>query len=54
MAAVMVGMMIQSTPVSFGAVGTPILIGVKRFRFKGIGATLKTMGSFSWDVYLQK
>ena len=28
MAAVMVGMMIQSTPVSFGAVGTPILIGV--------------------------
>ena len=29
MAAVMIGMMIQSTPVSFGAVGTPILIGVK-------------------------
>lgn len=27
--AVMVGMMIQSTPVTFGAVGTPILIGVK-------------------------
>ena len=26
MAAVMIGMMIQSTPVSFGAVGTPILI----------------------------
>jgi lactate permease len=28
MAAVMVGMIIQSTPVSFGAVGTPILVGV--------------------------
>ena len=29
MAAVVSGMIIQSTPVSFGAVGTPILIGVK-------------------------
>jgi lactate permease len=28
MAAVVLGMMIQSTPVTFGAVGTPILIGV--------------------------
>lgn len=28
-AAVIFGMMIQSTPVSFGAVGTPILVGVK-------------------------
>ena len=28
MAAVMAGMIIQSTPVSFGAVGTPILVGV--------------------------
>uniref|UniRef100_UPI00056BDF2B L-lactate permease n=1 Tax=Arthrobacter sp. H14 TaxID=1312959 RepID=UPI00056BDF2B len=28
MAAVMVGLIIQSTPVSFGAVGTPIIIGV--------------------------
>ncbi|MFA5535970.1 MAG: L-lactate permease [Bacillota bacterium] len=28
MAAVMVGMVIQSTPVSFGAVGTPMLVGV--------------------------
>ena len=53
MAAVMVGMMIQSTPVSFGAVGTPILIGVnKGLDSEGIGATLQTMGS-SWDVYLQ-
>ncbi|RMF38873.1 MAG: L-lactate permease, partial [Planctomycetota bacterium] len=30
MAAVMAGMIIQSTPVSFGAVGTPIVIGVSR------------------------
>jgi lactate permease len=28
-AAVMLGMMVQSTPVTFGAVGTPILVGVK-------------------------
>ncbi|WP_309080618.1 L-lactate permease [Zhihengliuella sp.] len=30
MAAVMVGLIVQSTPVSFGAVGTPILIGVNQ------------------------
>ena len=29
MTAVMLGMMVQSTPVTFGAVGTPILIGVR-------------------------
>ena len=29
MAAVMLGMMVQSTPVTFGAVGTPILVGVR-------------------------
>jgi lactate permease len=28
MAAVMVGLIIQSTPVSFGAVGTPVLVGI--------------------------
>lgn len=28
MAAVMIGLMIQSTPVTFGAVGTPVLIGI--------------------------
>ncbi len=53
MAAVMIGMMIQSTPVSFGAVGTPILIGVnKGLDSEGIGSILTSMGS-SWDVYLQ-
>lgn len=30
LAAVIVGMVIQSTPVSFGAVGTPILVGISR------------------------
>jgi len=53
MAAVMVGMMIQSTPVSFGAVGTPILIGVNKGLDSGsIALTLKELGS-SWDIYLQ-
>lgn len=53
MAAVMIGMMIQSTPVSFGAVGTPILIGVnKGLDSEGIGSILTSMGS-SWDTYLQ-
>ncbi|NVJ52426.1 MAG: L-lactate permease [Campylobacteraceae bacterium] len=53
MAAVMVGMMIQSTPVSFGAVGTPILIGVnKGLDSESIGATLQSLGS-NWEAYLQ-
>ncbi|MEZ4693050.1 MAG: L-lactate permease [Aliarcobacter sp.] len=53
MAAVMAGMMIQSTPVSFGAVGTPILIGVnKGLDTQTISAQLEAAGS-SWDVYLQ-
>ncbi len=52
MAAVMVGMMIQSTPVSFGAVGTPILIGVnKGLDAQTIGLSLDTLGS-SWEAYL--
>ena len=53
MAAVMLGMMVKSTPVSFGAVGTPILIGVnKGLDSAGISATLQSTGS-SWDTYLQ-
>lgn len=53
MAAVMIGMMIQSTPVSFGAVGTPILIGVnKGLDSDGISASLNAVGS-NWDAYLQ-
>lgn len=51
--AVMIGMMIQSTPVSFGAVGTPILIGVKNgLDFTAISERLVNAGS-SWDIFLR-
>lgn len=54
LAAVLMGMMIQSTPVSFGAVGTPIIVGVnKGLDTHGISATLTQNGS-NWDVYLQQ
>jgi lactate permease len=39
MAAVVAGMVIQSTPVSFGAVGTPILVGVQTGLAGGSGLT---------------
>jgi lactate permease len=53
LAAVLMGMMIQSTPVSFGAVGTPIIVGVnKGLDTHNIGEALIANGS-SWDVYLQ-
>ena len=51
--AVMIGMMIQSTPVSFGAVGTPIVIGVKNgLDHATIGSRLTDLGS-SWDAFQQ-
>ncbi|WP_367989660.1 L-lactate permease [Vibrio sp. NTOU-M3] len=54
LAAVLMGMMIQSTPVSFGAVGTPIIVGVnKGLDTHNISETLATNGS-SWEVYLQQ
>ncbi|KEY59966.1 L-lactate permease [Serratia sp. DD3] len=54
LAAVMLGMMIQSTPVSFGALGTPILVGInKGLDSQAIGQTLAAGGS-SWDIYLQQ
>lgn len=54
LAAVLMGMMIQSTPVSFGAVGTPIIVGVnKGLDTHNITETLISHGS-SWDVYLQQ
>ncbi|HDZ8894265.1 TPA: L-lactate permease [Aeromonas dhakensis] len=54
LAAVLLGMMIQSTPVSFGAVGTPILVGInKGLDSQAIGHTLNAGGS-SWDIYLQQ
>lgn len=52
-AAVVVGMMVQSTPVSFGAVGTPMIVGVGAgLDQAGIGAALEGVGS-SWDVFFQ-
>jgi lactate permease len=54
LAAVLMGMMIQSTPVSFGAVGTPIIVGVnKGLDTHNITETLVAGGS-TWDVYLQE
>lgn len=54
LAAVLMGMMIQSTPVSFGAVGTPIIVGVnKGLDTHMIGNQLVANGS-SWEVYLQQ
>jgi lactate permease len=51
--AVMIGMMIQSTPVSFGAVGTPILIGVTNgLDHTALGVQLTAAGS-SWPAFLQ-
>lgn len=54
LAAVLMGMMIQSTPVSFGAVGTPIIVGVnKGLDTHNIGESLAAHGS-TWDAYLQQ
>ncbi|WP_407330765.1 L-lactate permease [Enterovibrio sp. 27052020O] len=54
LAAVLMGMMIQSTPVSFGAVGTPIIVGVnKGLDTHKIGEALLANGS-NWDAYLQQ
>ncbi|MFA0477850.1 L-lactate permease [Vibrio splendidus] len=54
LAAVLMGMMIQSTPVSFGAVGTPIIVGVnKGLDTHNIGESLIANGS-TWDAYLQQ
>lgn len=54
LAAVLMGMMIQSTPVSFGAVGTPIIVGVnKGLDTHNISEALLANGS-NWDAYLQQ
>ena len=53
MAAVTMGMMIQSTPVSFGAAGTPILIGIEGgLNTEAISVNLEKLGS-NWDQFLQ-
>ena len=53
MSAVVIGMMIQSTPVSFGAVGTPIIVGVTGgLRDDALDADLAATGS-DWDEFIQ-
>ena len=44
--AVMIGMMIQSTPVTFGAVGTPILVGVQG----GVASPEFTLALTEWGA----
>src|SRR5690554_3161736 len=52
-AAVVVGMIVQSSPVSFGAVGTPMIVGVGAgLDQAGIGASLATVGS-DWPTFFQ-
>ncbi|MFI8743299.1 L-lactate permease [Stutzerimonas zhaodongensis] len=54
MAAVLMGMLVQSTPVSFGAVGTPIIVGVNSgLDTATLGAQLAAQGS-SWPIFLQQ
>ena len=53
MAAVTMGMMIQSTPVSFGGAGTPIIIGIEGgLDHVAISANLIDLGS-NWDQFLR-
>ncbi|MFT5782362.1 MAG: lactate permease [Pseudomonas sp.] len=53
LAAVVLGMLVQSTPVSFGAVGTPIIIGINSgLDSAAIGTQLAAQGS-SWSSFLQ-
>ncbi|MFY0989901.1 L-lactate permease [Halomonas sp. C05BenzN] len=53
LAAVVVGMMIQSTPVSFGAVGTPIVVGVTGgINRDGITEALEA-GGYTWMEYFR-
>lgn len=53
LAAVLMGMMIQSTPVSFGAVGTPIVIGVNKGLDAPAISELLTANGSTWEVFMQ-
>jgi len=52
LAAVISGMIIQSTPVSFGAAGTPILIGVNGGLTSQAVQTYATNTGYDWDGFL--
>ncbi|QDI90362.1 L-lactate permease [Salicibibacter halophilus] len=51
MAAVMIALVIQSTPVSFGAVGTPILVGVGS-GLEGQESVMAALGSMPFDEFI--
>lgn len=53
LAAVTFGMLIQSSPVSFGAVGTPLLVGVQGGLQRDAMAQLLQANGSSWDVFFQ-
>ncbi|KGK87111.1 lactate permease [Desulfosporosinus sp. HMP52] len=53
MAAVVAGMMIQSTPVSFGAVGTPMLVGVSTgLKTPELQAYAQSLGYTDWNAFI--
>ena len=53
MAAVVAGMMIQSTPVSFGAVGTPMLVGIATgLKTPELEAYAKALGYPDWVSFV--
>lgn len=53
MAAVVAGMMIQSTPVSFGAVGTPMLTGVATgLKTPELQAYAQSLGYTDWNAFI--
>ncbi|TGE37561.1 L-lactate permease [Desulfosporosinus fructosivorans] len=53
MAAVVAGMMIQSTPVSFGAVGTPMLVGVSTgLKTPELQAYALSLGFTDWNTFI--
>ncbi|MDF3919527.1 L-lactate permease [Salinicola salarius] len=53
LAAVVVGMMLQSTPVSFGAVGTPIVVGVTGGVNQSAIAEQLTANGSTWETYFR-
>lgn len=53
LAAVVVGMMIQSTPVSFGAVGTPIVVGVTGGVNQSAITEQLEAGGYTWLEYFR-
>ena len=55
MAAVVAGMIIQSTPVSFGAMGTPILVGINTglSADPNMAAYAAERGYAEWDMFLE-